>query len=263
MPKPLLSEDQKIRHDADELRRLLLGELGNMPTELETIQNAGRVFFNDPEGISLYGRPPSQWYREGFRVPGRTLVEACIDPTAVRITEAVRDTLSARETPELVVDLFAGSGNLMLHIGQSLAKPVLGIEKNHTVARLTARNLSLQGTSPSCLRHGDWGAYFTAPCPVEGVCLFIVAPPWQSAFSFARGLDLRLTQPPVLTVLDTIAARSGAGRNVAVVQTPMRSDVDAESLSELAARHRILHAQPGCLIVEVLGCVREGARHDQ
>ena len=239
--------------DADGLRRLLLGSLGGTTAEMETVQNAGMVFFNDPEGICLYGRRPSQWYSEGFRVPGRTLIEACVDPTAERIARAARDTLTADETPELIVDLFAGSGNLMLHMGQAFQRPVLGIEKDRNVAQLTARNLSLHGTSPSCLRHTDWVHYFTAPCPVQGPCLFVVAPPWQGAFSFERGLDLRRTNPPVLAVLDTIAARSEASRNVAVVQTPLHSDVDAESLRELEAHHRVLHAQPGCLIIDVLG----------
>lgn len=203
---------------ADSLRAQLLGPKRNQTLTRDEVRDAGQVFFNDPEGLAYYGMPPSRWFDRGVRILGRTCVEATPDVTAAPIARAVAKTVGR---PAGVADLFAGSGNLMLHIAWALGAPARGIEADDKVYAHTKTNLALLGLENVEVRHGDWESYFDDPLEVP-TSVYVVSPPWGEAFSFAKGLDLARTSPPVPHILDTIAARDTAPACYAVVQhTPV------------------------------------------
>ena len=217
---------------ADLLRAELLGPKRYQTLTREEVADAGQVFFNDPEGLAYYGMPPSRWYALGIRILGRTCTEATPDITAAPIAREVAKTVGRPEPaaavvtktvshPVGVIDLFAGSGNLMLHIAQSLGAPARGMEADENVHAHTAANLALLGLDNIEMRHADWQAYFDDPLQVA-TSVYVISPPWGEAFTFAKGLDLARTSPPVPHILDVIAARDTAAACYAVIQhTPV------------------------------------------
>ena len=203
---------------ADLLRAELLGPKRYQTLTLDEVTDAGMVFFNNPEGLAYYGMPPSRWYARGIRILGRTSIEATPDVTAVPIAQVVAKTVGR---PVGVVDLFAGSANLMLHIARALDAPALGMEDDEKVHAHTAANLALLEVEDLTVRHGDWESYFDDPLDVPA-SVYVISPPWGEAFSFAKGLDLARTSPPVPHILDVIAARDTARPCYAVIQhTPV------------------------------------------
>jgi hypothetical protein len=195
-----------------------LGPKRNQTLNLDEVIDAGQVFFNDPQGLAYYGMPPSQWFARGIRILGRTCTEATPDITAAPIAQEVAKTVGR---PAGVVDLFAGSGNLMLHVARALDAPARGMEADERVHAHTSANLGLLGLENVEVRHGDWESYFDDPLEVT-TSVYVVSPPWGEAFSFAEGLDLDRTSPPVPHIIDTIAARDTAPACFAVIQhTPV------------------------------------------
>jgi hypothetical protein len=206
------------RRRADILRAELLGPKRNQTLTPEELTDAGLVFFNDPEGLAYYGMPPSRWYELGIRILGRTCIEATPDITAAPIAQVVSKTVGR---PAGVIDLFTGSGNLMLHIARALDAPASGMEADGRVHAHTVANLARLGLEDIVVRRGDWESYFDDPLEVT-TSVYVVSPPWGEAFSFAEGLDLARTSPPVPHILDTIAARDTAPACYAVIQhTPV------------------------------------------
>jgi len=229
------------RDRADPLRVELLGPKRYRVLSLEEVVEAGRVFFNDPQGLGLYGMPPSQWYAHGVRILGRTCVEATPDVTAAPIARTVAETI---EGPAGVIDPFAGSANLMLHIAWALDAPACGMEADPEVHARTAANLALVGTGRVEVRHADWKSYFDDQLDVQ-TSVYVLSPPWGEAFSFAEGLDLARTSPPVPHIIDTIAARDTATSCYAVIQhTPAEPVFNVPPLP-VAGRG------DGCIIVTV------------
>lgn len=226
---------------ADLLRAELLGPKRNRTLTLDEVRDAGRVFFTNPEGLAYYGIPPSEWFARGIRVLGRTCVEATPDVTAAPIAQAVAKTVGR---PAGVIDLFAGSGNLMLHIAQALDAPARGMEADSEVHAHSEANLGLLGIENIEVRHGDWQSYFDDPLETT-TTVYVVSPPWGEAFSFAEGLDLARTSPPVPHILDTIAARDTAPACYAVIQhTPVEPVFNLPPLP-VAGRG------DGCVIVRI------------
>jgi len=229
------------RERADRLRAELLGPKRNQTLTLDEVRDAGLVFFNDPEGLAYYGMPPSDWYARGIRILGRTSIEATPDITAAPIARTVAKTVGP---PAGVVDLFAGSGNLMLHIARALGAPALGMEVDENVHAHTEANFARLGLEGVEVRHADWESFFDAPVDVP-TSVYVVSPPWGEGFSFAEGLDLTRTSPPVPHILDTIAARDTAPACYAVIQhTPVEPVFNLPPLP-VAGRG------DGCVIVRI------------
>ena len=67
---------------ADRLRGQLLGPRRYDVLSLDEVRQVGRIPFGDPDGLSLYGLRPVDWYPRGIRLLGRTCVEATPDVTA-------------------------------------------------------------------------------------------------------------------------------------------------------------------------------------
>src|SRR5690349_6057761 len=132
------------RSQADRLRKQLLGPRRYDVLSLDEIVEAGRILIGDPAGLSYYGRPPVDWYAQGVRLLGRTCMEATPDVTAQPIARTVR-ALLGRSPRVGVVDLFAGCGNLLLHIADALAATGCGVEADEAVWRQTDANLRIIG----------------------------------------------------------------------------------------------------------------------
>jgi hypothetical protein len=194
----------------------------NKELSLEEILQAGHALYGNPHAMRLYGRSPVEYFPLGVRLLGRTAVECCIDQRAEFLAEeACRATQSLfpGERP-LVVDLFAGTCNLLFHIARRLnATAALGFEKDDTVFALTRRNLRLV-RAPLELCHGDYVEHlFKVANHHGGPVVFIVSPPWGSGFDYNRGLDLCRTQPPVNQVVDHIREWFLHRSHVVMIQT--------------------------------------------
>jgi hypothetical protein len=235
---------------SDRLRGQLLGPRRHAVLSLEEIIEAGRVLTGDPDGLAFYGLGPAEWYGRGIRLLGRTCVEATPDVTAGPIAQTVRELLDERaREPVVVVDLFAGSGNLMLHVARTLSAPACGLDADEAVWAQTAANLRNIG-EPASVRLGDWRSYFAEPVDVE-TTVYLLSPPWGDAFTFATGLDLTRTQPPIPLIVETIAARDRSRRCYAVVQhTPVEPVTNAAALTD---RFPVLGRGPGCIVLSIRG----------
>jgi hypothetical protein len=234
------------RSRADRLRAQLLGPRRYDVLGLDEIVETGRILFGDPDGMSFYGLPPADWYARGVRLLGRTCVEATPDVTARPLARTVR-TLLGRCPGAGVVDLFAGSGNLMLHVAQELSAQACGLDADEAVWRQTNANLRVTGAAAD-VRYGDWLSYFADPLSVD-ITVYVLSPPWGSAFSFATGLDIARTEPPIPLIVDTIAARDRSPRRYAVVQhTPVEPVLNVSTVTD---RHPVVGSGRGCFVVRI------------
>ncbi|MDQ1424645.1 MAG: hypothetical protein QOD72_2143, partial [Acidimicrobiaceae bacterium] len=146
--------DGRIRYD----RALLLGgaKRGQV-LDLWEVQRYGVDSYSDADYVSVYGMAPSQWYRRGVRLLGRTVVECTRDVLA----DAIGRDVAAVAQPALgsagvlVVDPFVGSGNTLFWLVRHLPDARgLGFEVDDDVFFLTGRNFSFLDVSIE-LRHGD------------------------------------------------------------------------------------------------------------
>jgi hypothetical protein len=234
------------RDRADILRAQLRGPRRHDVLSLTDIVEVGRVVYGDPEGMAFYGLAPSVWYARGIRLLGRTCVEATPDVTARPIARTVGALLGRREGVG-VVDPFAGSGNLMLHVAQALSAPAYGLEADEAVWAQTDANLRVTG-APASVRLGDWQSYFDDPLGFD-TTVYVLSPPWGDAFSFATGLDLARTEPPIPLIVDTLAARDHSPRCFAVVQhTPVEPVVNIPAVTD---RYPAVGSGQGCVVVRV------------
>jgi hypothetical protein len=176
---------------------------------LSHIHFVGEQLYRDRYACTIYGYAPEEAYQKGIRITGRTLIEYCIDGPAQLIAREVQVYLQSHSLrqPIAVVDLFAGSGNLLYHIARTLhAEHGFGIEADPVVAALTIRNLALIG-SPWHVIHGSWHDFDPASLADDiQTLIVIVDPPWGRGHTSA-GLDLRDTEPPVLDILTTLMPR--------------------------------------------------------
>jgi len=146
-----------------------------------------------------------------------------------------------------VVDLFAGSGNLMLHVAQRLSARACGLDADEAVWAQTDANLRIIGAPPS-VRLGDWLSYFNDPLRVD-TTVYVLSPPWGSAFSFATGLDLARTDPPIPQIVETIAASDRSTRCYAVVQhTPVEP---VHNVSAVTDPYPLVASGQGCFVISI------------
>jgi len=238
---------KRDKSQSDRLRAQLLGPKRHDVLSLSEVIEAGRTLTGDREGMAFYGLPPSGWYARGIRLLGRTCVEATPDITAQPIARTAHALLGARQRVG-VVDLFAGSGNLLLHVAQGLSAPACGLEADEAVWRQTDTNLRILGAPPA-VRLGDWQSYFEDPLNVD-TTVYLLSPPWGNAFSFASGLDLARTEPPIPLIIDTIATRDRSIRCYALIQhTPIEPVANVSAVTD---RYPIVGFGRGCFLV----CVR-------
>jgi hypothetical protein len=211
---------------SDRYRAELLGEKRGAVLSLDEIRRVGDEFYEDPEGLQLYGMRPRDYFEIGVRVTGRTAIECSNDVRAIGQAEAVRDVLS-REFPgrsPSALDLFTGSGNSLYHLARSTsAVTAVGFELDDNVYQLTRKNFEKVGFQA----HFERGSYkdLLRPevLPRDTPCAVLVSPPWGAAFSFTGGLDLRRTEPPVGEILSFVRERLPHHELIFVIQTHERT----------------------------------------
>ncbi len=231
---------------SDDIRAQLLGPRRYEVLDLDEIIEVGRVLTGDPDGMAFYGLAPAVWYARGIRLLGRTCVEATPDVTARPIARTVHELLRNREGVG-VVDLFAGSGNLMFHIAQALSARACGLEADEAVWAQTDANLRIIGAPPS-VRLGDWLTYFNDPLGMD-TAVYVLSPPWGSAFSFTGGLDLARTEPPIPLIVETIAASDRSASCYAVVQhTPIEP---VHNVSAVTDSYPLVVSGQGCFVINI------------
>jgi hypothetical protein len=95
---------------------LLFGVKRNSVLALEEVRLYGIDTARDPDYVSVYGMPPSDWYALGVRMLGRTAVECTRDALAAAIAVDVAAVAGAGRFPTapVLVDPFVGSGNTLL-----------------------------------------------------------------------------------------------------------------------------------------------------
>ncbi len=225
---------------SDRYRNELLGEKRSVVLSLDEIRRVGEEFYEDPEGLRLYGMRPRDYYAIGVRITGRTAIECSNDLRAVGQARAVRDVLS-REFPgrsPSAVDLFTGSGNSLYHLARHMSAVIIvGFELDDAVYELTRENFQKIHFHALFER----GSYHTLlrpeVLPRENPCVVLVAPPWGAAFSFSGGLDLRCTDPPVHEILSWVRERLPHHELICVIQTHER--MVAESVAAIAAGRKV------------------------
>jgi hypothetical protein len=221
---------------SDRYRNELLGEKRGVVLSLDEIRRVGEEFYQDPEGLCLYGMRPRDYYEIGVRITGRTAIECSDDRRAVGQAQVVRDVLS-REFPgrsPSAVDLFTGSGNSLYHLARHTnAITTVGFELDDTVYELTRENFEKIRFQAFFERGSYQDLLRPEILPYENLCVVLVSPPWGAAFSFVEGLDLRRTHPPVNEILSFVRARLPRHELIFVIQT--HELMVAESVAAITA----------------------------
>ncbi len=177
---------------------LLLGSRRNEVLELWEVRRYGIDSYGDADYVSIYGLSPTEWYRRGIRLLGRTVVECTRDRLADAMGReiAAAASLGSRTSRATVVDLFAGSCNTLFWILRHLAhSQALGFELDPQVFNLTRQNLSILGM-PIEIVHEDYvKVAHRLSLAADQLLIAFIAPPWGEALTKANGLDLRRTSP--------------------------------------------------------------------
>ncbi|AQZ62366.1 unnamed protein product [[Actinomadura] parvosata subsp. kistnae] len=208
-------------------------------TELTGAQlcEVGETIYGRAEHFSLYGVAAPAMADAGLRVFGRTAVECCTDLMAVAVAHAVADLHAPPDMAgdSFVAELFCGSGNLGVHLGWTLGRPVYAAELDPLVYQATRHNLGSVGAATR-LQQIDYRELLPG-LPARGPGdTYIVEPPWGCAISPA-GLDLLGTSPPVPEILDDIL-RARDGRSCLVgIKTIDRILHDSLNVAFADARH--------------------------
>lgn len=213
---------------------LLHGSKRNDILTLDEVRQYGTDSFSDADYLSLYGLKPAEWYSRGIRLLGRTAVECTRDVLADRIGRdiaALTASLS-KSTAVTVIDPFAGSCNTLYWILRHVPlSEGIAFEFDQQVFELTTHNVSSLDRRIE-LRHGDFLATLESLDLPSGHALVVfVAPPWGLALDEAEGLDLRLTEPPITSIVARIAQRY-PDRQL-LFATQVYEKVEPRSLAEL------------------------------
>ena len=204
--------------------------------DLSEARRYGIDSYGDADYVSIYGLSPTEWYRRGIRLLGRTVVECTRDRLAGAMGRdiAAAASLGSRKSPAMVVDLFAGSCNTLFWILHHLAQSqALGFELDPQVFNLTRQNLSILRL-PIEIVHEDYVkvAHRLSLAP-DRLLIAFIAPPWGEALTKAKGLDLRRTSPPVTEIVDLMAHQFP---NPLLFAVQVYESIDAVSLAELTPR---------------------------
>jgi precorrin-6B methylase 2 len=215
---------------------LLHGSKRNEILTLAEIEQYGLDSFADADAISIYGMPPREWYRQGIRLLGRTVVECTRDALGDRIGLDVASVAARMPSNQLVViDPFAGSCNTLFWILRHLPNSEgIAFESDAQVFELTQRNLAALNLRIE-LVHGDYVRLVEERrVPEDRGIVAFVAPPWGTALDEVQGLDLGRTTPPISEVIEQIA-RQFPKQNI-LFATQVYEKVSAPSLTQLQTR---------------------------
>lgn len=228
---------------SDHFRNELLGAKRSVVLSLEEIRRVGEEFYEDPEGLDLYGMRPRDYFEMGVRIAGRTAMECSNDIRAAGQAKAVREVIQRRSFsgPPSAVDLFTGSGNSLFHLARSIdAVTAVGFELDENVYELTRKNFEKIGFRAR-FEPGSYQALLRPEIlPPQHPCVVLVSPPWGTGFSYLDGLDLRRTDPPIGEILSFVRGRLPDHELIFVIQT--HEQTVAASVSEITTG-RTVYAQ--------------------
>ena len=228
---------------SDRYRSELLGEKRSVVLSLEELWRVGEEFYEDPEGLELYGMRPRDFFELGVRITGRTAIECSNDIRAVGQAQAVREVLSREFAGRSVsaVDPFTGSGNSLYHLARiTNAVTVIGFELDEKIHELTRKNFDKLGFRALFERGSYQDLLRPGILPDENPCVVLVSPPWGAGFSYVDGLDLQRTDPPVGEILSFVRERLPHHELIFVIQSHERTV--AESVAAITAG-RTVYAQ--------------------
>ncbi|SEF33489.1 hypothetical protein ABL840_18300 [Variovorax sp. NFACC27] len=214
---------------------LLFGAKRHAVLRLDEIQQYGVDSYQDQDYVSIYGLRPPQAHAMGVRMLGRTAVECTRDDLAEAIASDVAALANrCASTSRLVVDPFAGSGNTIFWLLRKLeGARAVAFENDPLVYNVSSKNLALLNL-PLRLECIDFppGLEHVRAAPGELVVAFI-APPWGRALDVRRGLDLRRTEPPVVSIVKEFVRRFDGNPMLFAIQVHER--VEPESLTDLVS----------------------------
>lgn len=246
--EPLTSNrptDQPAPRHADELRQTWLYDKRNQVLTLAEVKEMSTAFYGGPDRLSLYGMTPAQWYGRGVRILGRTAVECSIDgESAIMAREAAAfaQRFFPLEAP-IVIDPFAGSGNLLFHIGKALgARDSVGWENDPLIHGMTERNLQAAGV-PCRVALGDGVQLASRDERLRQAAqplLVLLSPPWGAGFSFEHGLNLAATEPSVFSLLSTFETSLPGRRLFFAVQIHRHTVPSSLATLQQRFRHCVL-----------------------
>lgn len=217
-----------------ETRARLLGPLRTTDITGDTLHASLASLYPATVRWSLYGRTSVELGEQGFRVLGRTALEAVPDAqiTVLSHSRLAGTAAFANEPVRRVLDFFAGSGNFLYQMTTALGVPGAAAEADPDVRATARHNLRLAGAADIDVDAADYRSLL-ATCRAGD--LILLDPPWGTAYS-PGGLDLSRTAPPIPTLLRAIRER--AGRVTVVVKS---SDaVLPESRARLAAAGEVV-----------------------
>ncbi|MCK6545189.1 hypothetical protein L6R52_04920 [Myxococcota bacterium] len=142
-----------MTNDRDELRGALLGARRDRLLTWDEVREAGMVFYGSDQEPSLYGMRAPEWFAKGVRIVGRTAIEVSVDGQAAAMAAAAQRLLAPHEVgPALtVVDAFAGSGNILVHVARALGPArAIGFERSPSVFSATKENLARLAIDATC-----------------------------------------------------------------------------------------------------------------
>jgi hypothetical protein len=213
-------------------RRELLGLKSHEPLIPEDWRKAARALYGDPERYRLYDLDISQMVEKGIFVLGRTCVEACIDEHARAMSLCVSRLTRRFDAKPLVVDLFAGSANLLYHLTRQLDTGGFGLENDPQVHQVSQRNLARLGYAGK-VRNLSWERWRDVCADMRPTSLLaIIDPPWGVAYDYVEGLDLGQTNPPILRVLSDLHDHAGVPTLALIKTTDRLVESSVEAIRE-------------------------------
>lgn len=240
-----------LARDRDQLRDALLGEWRDRHLTPQLLEEIGKSFLGlGPDANLLYNLSPAAMMDAGIRVLGRYGIETCFTPHARAIAVWARSLIqgSAVGGPRTVtiVDLFAGTGNLLYHFCESFGTEVfVAFDAERHAVEDMAHNFGAIGVrlDVACVSYPDSLLAFRGligeKAREDDPIIFVVDPPWgREGFTFDRGLDLRRTEPRVDHVLRALHRVSWRGSMFVVIKT--HELLMQESLVAVSHGYRIL-----------------------
>lgn len=206
-------------------REALLSSTDRSEADLSTASSGPLRGAGQPR-MSLYGRDEEDFEDLDIKLAGRSIIECTPDAEALAIVAMLAEATRGWSTfkPDMIVDLFAGTGNLLWNVGRAVDAQTLGYESNSLVFGCTSHNSERLGLGIN-LRHASYSSFaieFSSSrmSGEEGHAeslLFIVDPPWGSAYDPVGGLDLFGTTPSIPDLLEWVRATFGRRQPVHVL----------------------------------------------
>lgn len=223
----------------DTIRSSLLGSRRSTVLSAHELRALKAVQGGDGRAFSMYGHTVDQFERRGFRLVGRTALEAIDDHDCRLIGDALQNWLV--KPLAYVCDPFCGSANLLVALADRFRATAVGIEADESVHEATQHSLRLLNHRDISLTLRSNGPF--VPASVDSEDVYILDPPWGPALANGS-LNLAKTSPSVIDIIDRISHCRKGRPYIAVLK--MNDNVTIESWQPILFRckHVKLVAHP-------------------